>query len=180
MHSLLSQTIQELSDWFGYQRDMGVYGYDISESTSKILQRWGLGNDPLTAETCLGRADSSVFLVDSTAGFFDGEPGALLVKILKAMNLAKDDVFICSGKDLPGLKRSVRTGRPNVIITLGEESFYRLFGNGASFASGRGKLHRLTGVNVMPTWHPGDLLSDSSRKRELWEDMKQVMALTGL
>ena len=159
---------------------MGVTRYDISDHTRKILQKWNSGNFSAAPEHTLGPPDASVFLIDGKSRFFDGEAGALLVKILGAMHLDKDQVLVLDGKDVDSLKRFIRQGRPRVIIPLGREALQSILGGDAAVETARGNFQRFMGVKVMPTWHPETLLSDVSRKRELWEDMKKVMAFLGL
>ena len=104
-----------------------------------------------------------------------------MVKILGAMNLDKDQVLVLDGKDVETLKRFIRRGKPRVIILLGREALQSIpGGDDAALETARGNFQRFMGVKVMPTWHPETLLSDVSRKRELWEDMKKVMAFLGL
>lgn len=173
--------MQELAGNFRFQKNSGVTGYDISDHTRKILEKWESGN--LSAEPpelARGPSDASVFLIDGKGRFFDGDSGALLVKILKAMHLGKDDVLILDGKNVEKLKRLIRQGRPRMIITLGQEALESIVGGDAGVKTARGNFQRFMGVKVMPTWHPEALLSDKSRKRELWEDMKKVMAFLGL
>ena len=103
-----------------------------------------------------------------------------MVKILGAMNLDKDQVLVLDGKDGETLKRFIRRGKPRVIILLGREALQSIPVGDAELETARGNFQRFMGVKVMPTWHPETLLSDVSRKRELWEDMKKVMAFLGL
>ncbi len=179
-HAALSQAMQELIENFQFQKSMGVDRYDISDHTRRILQKWGSGSFSAQAEPVLGPPDASVVLIDGRSRFFDGESGDLLVRILGAMHLDKEDVLVLNGKDIQAVKRSIRQGRPRVIITLGSEALQHLFGKNAGVEIHRGKFQRFMGVKVMPTLHPETLLSDASKKRELWEDMKKVMAFLGL
>ena len=159
---------------------MGVTRYDISDHTRKILEKWNSGKLSAETDSALGPSDASVFLIDGKSIFFDGESGALLIKILRAMHLDKENVLILDGKDVQAVKRFVRRGSPRVIITLGREALQGILGDDTGVEGTRGNFQRFMGVRVMPTWHPEALLSDKSRKRELWEDMKKVMAFLGL
>lgn len=172
--------MQEIAQSFRFQKSMGIRRYDISDHTRKILQKWNSGNFSGSPETALGPSDASVFLIDGKSRFFDGEAGELLVKILGAMNLDKDQVLVLDGKDGETLKRFIRRGKPRVIILLGREALQSIPVGDAELETARGNFQRFMGVKVMPTWHPETLLSDVSRKRELWEDMKKVMAFLGL
>ncbi len=135
------------------------------------------------------------------AGIYSDEQGALLLKILKAMGLAADSVYaaplghdrssddrashlnslpIPAGPSLDFLKRQILVVDPVCICTLGEVSAAALLNRKEPLENLRGSFHDYNGIQVMPTFHPGLLLKDSSKKRDVWEDMKQVMKLMGL
>jgi DNA polymerase len=71
---------------------------------------------------------------------------------------------------------------PRVIVALGRPAAHLLLDTGAPMHALRGRFHAHAGIKVMPTFHPSYLLraqdprSQRERKRETWEDLKQVIA----
>ncbi len=131
---------------------------------------------------------------------FVGAAGQLLTKIIEAMGLSRDSVYIAnvlkcrpdtpSGSTgnrrptvmemqtcLPYLLRQIRIIQPHVIVALGAVAMEGLFGTTHPMKELRGKWHDLDGVPVMATYHPAYLLRNNSNteKRKVWEDMLQVM-----
>jgi DNA polymerase len=82
------------------------------------------------------------------------------------------EVEACS----PYLFRQLSAISPRVICTLGGVATQTLLGPEAKITRVRGRWHQWRGIPVMPTFHPSYLLRYPGRKREVWEDMKQVMA----
>jgi len=123
---------------------------------------------------------------------FVGRAGQLLTQIVKAMGLAREDVYIanvvkcrppgnrnpepdeieaCS----PFLQAQIASIRPTVIVALGKFAAQTLLQTETPISRLRGQFHDLGGVAVMPTFHPSYLLRNPAAKREVWEDMKLVM-----
>jgi uracil-DNA glycosylase family 4 len=127
---------------------------------------------------------------------FVGKAGQLLTRILQAMGLAREQVFIgnvlkCRPPEnrdpspeecvacLPVLRRQVELIRPKFICALGRISGSILLGGPPrSLASMRGVLHRSSfgeEVRVVVTYHPAACLRNEEYKRPVWEDMKMMM-----
>jgi len=123
---------------------------------------------------------------------FVGEAGALLERILFAMGLKREDVYICNiqkcrppkNRDplpeevaacVPFLKRQLAALQPQVIVTLGSLASQTLLATSTPIGGLRGHWQNYAGIAVMPTYHPAFLLRNPAAKREVWEDMKQVM-----
>lgn len=126
---------------------------------------------------------------------FVGRAGQLLTKIIEAINLRREDVYIanvikcrppgnrnpdpievetCS----PFLLRQIQTIRPRVIVALGTFAAQTLLGTDTPISRLRGRAHDFRdGIKLMPTFHPAYVLRSPDRKREVWEDMKIVRAL---
>ncbi|MFO7883506.1 MAG: hypothetical protein R6U68_01680 [Desulfobacteraceae bacterium] len=143
---------------------------------------------PPLKEGC--RVTPQGFLADP----FEGEAGALFLKILKAMGLAKDMVFTM-GID-PGAfhqntgfpaelaekvkKRIDQAAKPpGAVLTFGEYSARIMLGPDACVSRVRNRFHNYKNIRVMATYHPFLLLTDISKKRAVWEDVQQVMKITG-
>ncbi|MER3428225.1 MAG: uracil-DNA glycosylase [Pyrinomonas sp.] len=122
---------------------------------------------------------------------FVGRAGQLLNKIIEAIGLKREDVFIgninrCrppsnrtptaseAATCKPFLLREIAVVRPEVIVVLGNTAMQNLLGTKEGITKMRGRFHDFNGIKVMPTFHPAYLLRDPSKKREAWEDMKKV------
>ena len=122
---------------------------------------------------------------------FSGPAGELLDKMIRAMGVDLQDVYICttgrsnnpSGQEL-GDKVLVHTQlelmRPRVVIALGTLASQMLLNTTQPLASLRGTLHPFLGAQLMPTYHPNDLLQHPANKRDAWGDLQKVMELLGL
>ena len=123
---------------------------------------------------------------------FIGEAGHLLEKILQAMNLSREAVYICNvikcrppgNRDPqpdeisacePFLKQQLALIKPEIIITLGRFAAQTLLKTSTPIGKLRGQWREYEGIALMPTFHPAYLLRNPSGKRPVWEDMKQVM-----
>jgi len=124
---------------------------------------------------------------------FVGEAGRLLDRILLAMGLQRQDVYICNvvkcrppgNRDPepaeiaacePFLVRQLQVIQPKVIVALGKFAAQTLLQQQTPISRMRGRWHSYQGIPLMPTFHPAYLLRTPQGKREVWEDMKQVMA----
>ena len=122
---------------------------------------------------------------------FVGRAGQLLNKIIGAIGLEREDVFIGNvnrcrppGNRQPTqaeadickqfLIREIAVVRPKIIVVLGNTATQNLLNTKTGITKLRGEFQDYYGVKVMPTFHPAYLLRDPSKKRETWEDMKKV------
>jgi DNA polymerase len=120
---------------------------------------------------------------------FVGQAGQLLTKIIEAINLRRDDVFIanvlkhrppgnrnplpeevtaCS----PYLIRQIELVRPKVILALGTFAAQTLLETKLTIGKLRGQIHRYYGVPLIVTYHPAALLRNPAWKRPTWEDVQ--------
>lgn len=145
-----------------------------------------------------GKTDSNVVIVGESPGApdadsekpFMGPVGDLLVKILAAIGLKREDVyltnvvkFISAGDELtpeilnfftPFLHREMLAIKPKVIISLGNTPTKALLNTKKAISQIRGEFYDYNGIQLMPTFNPAYLLRDPTKKREVWEDMKKV------
>jgi DNA polymerase len=122
---------------------------------------------------------------------FVGPAGELLTKIIGAIELTREQVYIANvvkcrppqNRDpLPDevvacrdyLREQIRLIRPRVIVALGRIAAQSLLGRVGSLASFRGVWHLYEGVPLRVTYHPAALLRDPGYKRPTWEDLKLV------
>jgi uracil-DNA glycosylase len=127
---------------------------------------------------------------------FVGRAGQLLTKIIEAINLKREDVFIanilkCRPPEnrnpeadeveacRPYLSEQIRLICPKVIVTLGTFATQAILQTDLSIGRLRGRFHRMGEIDVMPTYHPAYLLRSPERKRDVWEDMKLVRERLG-
>ena len=128
---------------------------------------------------------------------FVGEAGRLLTRIVAAMGLTREEVYICNvvkcrppkNRDpeedeveacLPFLKEQLNLVRPQVICTLGRVAGQTLLGKEFKITRGRGSWYTFMETPLMPTFHPAYLLRNPSAKRQVWEDIQKVMKRLGL
>lgn len=128
---------------------------------------------------------------------FVGEAGKLLTRIIKAMGLTRDEVYICNvvkcrppkNRDpeidemetcIPFLKKQLNIISPDVICTLGRVAGRGLLGQDFKISVERGKWRSYEGIPLMPTYHPAYLLRNPSAKRPVWEDVQEIMTRLGL
>ena len=122
---------------------------------------------------------------------FVGPAGQLLTRMLGAISLPRDRVYICNivkcrppGNRVPTpeeaeacklhLRMQVALIRPKVIVLLGSTAAKNTLGDDIRITRDRGKWFGRKGVWMMPTYHPSALLRDQSKKREAWEDMQSL------
>ncbi len=128
---------------------------------------------------------------------FVGRAGQLLTDIIKAMKLTRDDVYISNvvkcrppenrnpdPEELdacrPYIRQQVEIIQPKVIVTLGKFALQSLTEKSYGITATRGQWLEYNGVKVMPTYHPAYLLRTPSAKKDVWNDMKLVMAELGM
>jgi uracil-DNA glycosylase len=126
---------------------------------------------------------------DATGKAFVGQAGQLLTKILSAVELRREDVFICNvmkhrppgnrnptpdevAACSPYLVRQIELIRPKVIIALGTFAAQTLLATKLSIGKLRGQIHRYHGVPLIVTYHPAALLRNPGWKRPTWEDVQ--------
>jgi len=125
---------------------------------------------------------------------FVGRAGQLLTRIIEAIGLTRDEVFIANvikcrppknrnpeadeiESCQPFLEQQIELIRPKVLVGLGKFGAQWLLKTAEPISRIRGRLGDRAGIKVMPTYHPAYLLRNPSAKREVWEDMKVVRAL---
>ncbi|APG26502.1 DNA polymerase [Syntrophotalea acetylenivorans] len=164
-------------------------------------QRCGLSKGRNHIVFGAGNASARLVLVGEAPGRdedlqglpFVGEAGRLLERILFAMGFKREDVYICNvqkcrppkNRDplpeeiaacVPFLQRQLAALQPQVIVTLGRFAAQTLLDTSQPISSLRGHWQSYEGIAVLPTYHPAFLLRNPAAKREVWEDMKQVMS----
>jgi uracil-DNA glycosylase len=125
---------------------------------------------------------------------FIGRAGQLLTKIIEAMGMTRDDVYIANVIKCrppqnrnpepdevetcePFLFRQIDIIQPKVIVALGKFGAQTLLRTLDPISRLRGRVFEYRGAKLIPTFHPAYLLRNPSSKREVWEDMKLVRKL---
>lgn len=128
---------------------------------------------------------------------FVGAAGLLLTKIIEAMSLTREDVYIANclkcrppenrnpepseiASCSPALARQIEIIAPEVIVALGKFAAQTLLKTEDPISRLRGRFHDFNGTKLMPTFHPAYLLRNPADKKLVWDDMKQVMKALGL
>ena len=157
----------------------------------------------------VGNPDADLMFIGEAPGVdedqqgepFVGRAGQLLTKIIKAMNFAREDVYIANiikcRPDMPSgsfgnrapttkemqtcrpyLVEQINVIQPKVLVALGAVAVEGLLGMRGTMRELRGRWHAYNSIPLMITYHPAYLLRNQapSEKRKVWEDMLEVLA----
>lgn len=163
-----------------------------------------------------GNPESKIMFIGEAPGQEEevqGEPfvglsGQLLTKVINAMGLNRDDVYISNivkyrpkidggrqgasnrkpsnvevEKSIPFIFEEINIIQPVVVVALGGTAMQGLLNITGTLSSARGRLYECQGVKAIVTYHPSFLLRSKSPnrdKRKLWEDMMLAMNVMGL
>lgn len=137
-----------------------------------------IGEGPGAQEDLQGRA-------------FVGPAGQLLDKMLAAIDLTREDVYIANvvkcrpprnrtpieeevRRCIPYLRRQVYLVRPDIIVCLGATALRYVVDKNARITRVRGQWYKRKGYSIIATYHPAALLRDPAKKYEAWEDFKAI------
>ena len=126
---------------------------------------------------------------DATGRPFVGKAGELLTKILAAIDLAREQVYICNvvkcrppenrtpqydevAACLPYLHRQLELIKPKVILAMGATAAQSLLATKQALGALRDHVHRYRGIPVIVTYHPAALLRNPNWKRPTWDDVR--------
>jgi uracil-DNA glycosylase family 4 len=124
---------------------------------------------------------------------FVGRAGQLLTKIIESINLKREDVYICNVLKCrppenrnpdpeevatcnPFMKHQLAAIKPKIVCCLGTFAAQTVLQTVSPISKLRGKFFDMDGIRVIATFHPAYLLRSPDKKREVWEDMKQIRA----
>jgi DNA polymerase len=127
---------------------------------------------------------------------FVGRAGQLLTKMIEAMGLRRDEVYIANvlkcrppgNRDPqpdevescePFLFKQIASVKPQVIIALGAFAARALLKTQDPISRMRGRIYEYRGAKLIPTFHPSFLLRSPGYKREAWEDLKKALGVLG-
>jgi DNA polymerase len=173
-------------------------GESVEEINREILERaaalypgrafvFGMGNERarvLVAGESPGPQDIA------TGEPFTGPAGDLLKRILASIGLSHANCwltnvvkFVSQGDEItpdivkffaPFLFREIVAVGPEIVIAIGSTPAKALLNSKKPISQIRGQMREVNGRMVMPTFNPADLLRDPTKKKEVWDDMKQV------
>ena len=185
---------------------------EIADQVNNCCQ-CGLGQSRTNAVPGEGSPNARIAFVGEAPGAdedrqgkpFVGRAGKLLDKIIKAMGMRREDVYICNIlkcrppdnrdpkpdeiiKCLPYLQQQLETIKPEIIIALGAHAARTLLESNKPIGQLRGKFHEYypsmitKPIKLMATYHPAYLLRNYSQdnRRKVWEDMQKVLSELGL
>ena len=182
------------------------------------LRGWLMGNFPQSLRQTLvfssGSPDGRVMLIGEAPGHeeekalrpFEGPAGKKLDKILEAMDLNRDEVYVTNlvkfrpatprqttnnrkpspaevAAFMPVIREEIRIVRPQCIVALGATPLEAMLQTDSTVSSMRGSWHEFDGIPVRVTYHPSYLLQSGESpavKRMIWEDMLAVMEKIGM
>lgn len=126
---------------------------------------------------------------------FVGRAGQLLTKIIQALGIERDQVYVSNvvkcrppqnRTPLPNesatcssllLFKEIEILSPDIICTLGAVAAQALIGPKASLSKTRGIFHKAKDIIILPTYHPAYLLRNPDAKKLVWKDMQQIIPL---
>lgn len=184
----------------------------------KQMTGWLGGNFPQSLRQTLvfssGSADARLMLIGEAPGHeeeksrrpFEGPAGKKLDKILEAMGLNRDNVYVTNlvkfrpatprqttnnrkpsptevAAFMPTIREEIRIVQPECIVALGATPLEALLQTDATVSSMRGSWHDFEGIPLRVTYHPSYLLQSGESpavKRMIWEDMLAVMEKLGM
>ncbi len=175
---------------------------DVLNSELSNCQRCRLHENRKTLVFGVGNPDADLLFIGEAPGFeedrtgepFVGKAGQLLTKIIEAMGLKREEVYICNvikcrppenRNPLPDeietcepfLSKQIEAISPKVVCALGKFAAQTLLKKEAPISTLRGQFHDFKGTPLMPTYHPAFLLRNPSAKRQVWDDIKEIKRL---
>lgn len=175
---------------------------ELLASQIKVCTKCRLSKGRTLAVPGTGNPHAKLVIVGEAPGRdedLQGEPfvglaGQLLTKILAAINLKRDEVFItnivkCRPPQnrnplpdeihacVPYLHEQLSLIKPKLILALGTFAAQTLLKTDEKISMLRGKIHTYEGIPLLATFHPAFLLRNPGMKRLVWEDVKKLRAL---
>jgi DNA polymerase len=218
---LLAQIQEDFKGYLKYIEGLGYPGIVLSDEALRILESWDkLGmaeslnmirddiGDCRRCKLCKGRKNivfgygnpsARLVFVGEGPGFeedlqgqpFVGKAGQLLTRILQAINLTREDVYICNiikcrppgnrnpepdeiAACIPFLRRQLKAIAPAFICALGTFAAQTLLETNTPISRLRGRFYAYEGIDLLPTYHPAFLLRNASKKADVWQDMQKL------
>jgi len=218
---LLAEIREDFRGYLEYVKGLGYPGVALSDNTPGILESWAkkgmaesldmIRDDLGDCRRCklykgrknivfgFGNPRAKLVFVGEGPGYeedlqgrpFVGQAGQLLTRILRAINLTREDVYICNiikcrppgnrnpepdeiAACIPFLRRQLQTIAPRLICALGTFAAQTLLGTNTPISRLRGRFYAYEGIDLLPTYHPAFLLRNPSKKADVWQDMQRL------
>jgi uracil-DNA glycosylase family 4 len=178
----ICRTLQDVSEWLGDCRRCKLHStrtnivFGIGSAQPDLVF---VGEGPGAEEDEQGKP-------------FVGRAGQLLTKMIEAMGLTRDDVYIANvvkcrppgnrnpeedeiAACSPFLENQLKVLKPKVICTLGAFATQTLLKTDEKISKLRGRFHPYEGIQLMPTYHPAYLLRNPAEKKATWDDIQMIM-----
>jgi uracil-DNA glycosylase family 4 len=202
--------LSQLAEHLKFYRELGVFFLKVKGKRERLK---AIEQEALSCRRCslwetrtklvfgAGDPDAELLLVGEAPGFnedreglpFVGQAGKLLDRILTAIDLSRDEVYIANvlkchppaNRDPKPEERTACKGfllkqieiiSPRIILSLGAHAARALLELETPISALRGRVFDLAGIPLIATFHPGFLLRNPTRKRDVWEDVKKVRA----
>jgi len=164
----------------------------LHKTRQQIVFGEGCNETPLV---CIGEAPGEE--EDKSGLPFVGKAGQLLTKMLEAINIDRNNIYICNVlKCRPPMNRDPNSDevascsgyldrqlailKPRYILALGRIAAKRLLKLDYTMAQFRTQMHDYNGIPVLVTYHPSALLRNPNWKQPAWEDLQKLQKLLGL
>lgn len=143
---------------------------DVANMDWVALEQFVHGSGDINADwVFVGEASS---IDDAEIGqLFMGDAGALLDKMLLAIQLQRSKDVYLTHLALPYFNRQMALIQPKLIVVLGEQVSQRLLGSNEPLDALRGKVHEFQGTAVVVSYAPSHLLEHTKDKAKAWADL---------
>ena len=200
------KSVQTVLSWTDRKAAPGVRPLSLTDIRSDLgdCRRCGLSINRNRIVFGTGDPHAKLVFIGEGPGYdedrqgepFVGAAGKLLTRIIHAINLTRDRVYICNiikcrppgnrnplpdeiKTCYPFLKSQISAIKPEFICALGSVAAQTLLQTDQSISTLRGKFYPFMNARLIPTFHPAYLLRNPERKRDVWEDMKKLMKEMG-
>ena len=193
--------LQTLNDWGKNSGGLGaVETLEVIREDLGDCRRCKLCNSRTRIVFGAGDPQARLMLIGEGPGYeedqagepFVGAAGQLLTRIIEAIKLTRENVYIANvvkcrppgnrlpepeeiASCLPFLRRQISTVRPLYLCSLGSCAAQTLLNSKEPISKLRGRFFDYQGIRLLPTFHPAYLLRNPEKKRKVWEDMKLLM-----
>ncbi|MFH1854030.1 MAG: uracil-DNA glycosylase [Candidatus Omnitrophota bacterium] len=210
---MVEKILGAIRGFFRMEKESGLTEYLISPDKKKddlslfkeevlSCQICGLAKTRKNVVFGSGNIKARLMFIGEAPGFdedvqglpFVGKAGMLLAKIINAMGLKRENVYICNilkcrppqnRNPLPdeiascinNLYKQIEYIKPRVICGLGKFASQTLLKTEIPITKLRGNWHEYRGIKFMPTYHPAYLLRNPIEKKLVWQDMKKIMEI---
>ena len=218
---LLTEIREDFRGYLEYVRELGFPGVVLSDEALRTMDGWGkqgvgesldmIRNDMGACQRCklhkgrnnivfgYGNPRAKLVFVGEGPGYeedmqgqpFVGQAGQLLTRILRAIGLTRDDVYICNiikcrpprnrnpepdeiAACIPFLRRQLKAIGPRFICALGTFAAQTLLETSTPISRLRGRFYAYEGIDLLPTYHPAFLLRNPAKKADVWKDMQKL------